>query len=145
MVGADIHDLKTDTGIVVPDLVINIHLMHTEEIVTQWFRCWEAGEIDRLPIANDFIHTSPFGTIRGKETYLNLVRANKDKFLGYEFRVMDALYDPGKACIRYQAVQGDFQLEVSEWHYVEEEKISRVIAYYHIGEIREDRQLSHTG
>ncbi len=45
------------------------------------------------------------------------------------------------ACIHYTARQGSFQLEVSEWHYIANNKISKIIAHYHIGEIRADRKI----
>ena len=38
-------------------------------------------------------------------------------------------------------VSGDFKLEVSEWHYISNNLIRQIIAYYHIGEIREERKL----
>ena len=42
----------------------------------------------------------------------------------------------------YTAKQEDFELEVTEWHYVKNNLIQKIIAYYNIpGEIREDRKL----
>ena len=117
--------------------------METKALVSQWFAQWEAGDFLNLPIAANFKHTSPFGTIDGKKAYLDLVQENKDKFLGYRFEIHDALYDPGRACVRYTGVQGDFRLDVSEWYYVKDGLIEEIIAYYHIGEVREERQLTN--
>ena len=103
-----------------------------------------AGDFLDLPIADNFKHTSPFGTIDGKKAYLDLVQENKDKFLGYHFDIHDAIYEEDKACVRYTGVQGDFTLDVSEWYYVKDGLIVEIIAYYHIGEIREERQLSES-
>lgn len=116
--------------------------MDSKKIVADWFEKWESGAYNKLPITSDFIHRSPFGIIEGKEEYLRVVNANQDKFLGYVFAIEDAMYDTDKACIRYKAVQGDFSLDVSEWHYIENGLIREVVAYYHIGEIREDRSLN---
>ena len=116
--------------------------MSTKEAVAQWFAAWEKGDLTRLPITRDFCHTSPFGTIEGKSTYLDLVEKNRDKFLGYHFDLHDALYGEDHACVRYTAMQGDFSLDVSEWYYMKEGLIAQIIAYYHIGELREDRQLN---
>lgn len=113
-----------------------------KELVTTWFKCWETGNLEDLPITDSFTHQSPFGTINGKQTYLDLVAGNKEKFLGYTFELLDAIYDKDKACVRYKAKQGtNFDLEVSEWYYRKGELIDSVVAYYHIGEIREERQL----
>lgn len=116
--------------------------MKSKELIKSWFEKWELGEFLNLPLAEHFKHTSPFGTIEGKEEYINLVRANKDKFLGYKFEILDATYEIDKGCIRYKAIQGDFSLDVSEWHYIENDLIKEIVAYYHIGEIREDRKLN---
>ena len=106
-----------------------------------WFEIWQKGDFLSLPIADDFKHTSPFGTIDGKKAYLDLVQANKDKFLGYEFVIHDVIAEDNHACVRYTAVQCDFSLDVSEWHYCNNGLIETVVAHYHIGEVRKDRQL----
>ena len=117
--------------------------MGLETLVKKWFAQWEAGDFLHLPVTENFRHTSPFGTINGKKEYLSLVEANKDKFLGYRFAIHDAMYGADKACVRYTATQGDFTLDVSEWYYAKEDLIEHIVAYYHIGEIRKDRQLTN--
>ncbi len=59
--------------------------MDAKTLVREWFDKWDQGDFLNLPLADDFKHTSPFGTIDGKEVYLNLVKENQDKFLGYKF------------------------------------------------------------
>ena len=116
--------------------------MNSESLIKEWFDKWEKGDYLNLPIAEHFKHTSPFGTIEGKTAYLDLVKANEDKFLGQTFELHDELYEHGHACVRYTARQGKgFSLEVSEWYYIKNGLIENIIAYYHIGEIRDDRKL----
>lgn len=117
--------------------------MDLKTIVNKWFHKWEEGDFTNLPISKNFKHTSPFGTISGKNEYISLVEDNKDKFLGYHFEIQDQIFDTKKACIRYRATKDDFTLDVSEWHYVENNLIKEIIAHYHIGEIREERKLSN--
>lgn len=116
--------------------------MNAQSLIRDWFDKWSSGDFRNLPIAEHFKHTSPFGTIHGKKEYLRLVEENQDKFLGYRFDLHDELYAGDRGCVRYTAVQGDFTLDVSEWHYVKNGLIEEIIAYYHIGEVREERQLS---
>ena len=119
--------------------------MQSKKLVEEWFRLWRTGDFNLLPISEDFTHISPFGTITGKHAYLNLVKQNKDKFLGYAFDIHDAIFESQKACIRYTARQGkEFSLDVSEWHYLKNDQIHQVIAHYHIGEVREDRALEES-
>ncbi|MEP1782359.1 nuclear transport factor 2 family protein [Reichenbachiella sp.] len=118
--------------------------MEAEHLVKTWFEKWDEGDFLHLPIADNFKHTSPFGTIDGKHAYLNLVQENMDKFLGYTFEIHDGIYKARQACVRYTAKQGEgFALDVSEWYYIRNNLIEEIVAYYHIGEIRQARQLSN--
>ncbi len=118
--------------------------MVLEKLVKQWFEAWDTGELENLPISEAFEHHSPFGIIAGKKAYLDLVEKNRSKFLGYSFEIVDAIYETHKACVRYVAKQGeDFKLDVSEWYYEKDGLFEKVIAYYHIGEIIEDRKLDN--
>lgn len=114
--------------------------MSPEEHIRFWFRKWEEGDFHNLNIADSFIHESPYGIIEGKANYLNIVEANQDKFLDHTFEIHDILEDETKACVRYTAQKPDFNLEVTEWHFIENDRISRIVSYYNIeGEISEDR------
>jgi hypothetical protein len=116
--------------------------MKAEILVQKWFECWEQGNLEQLPIADDFKHTSPYGTIKSKAAYLEIVKANRDKFLGHRFVMHDVFYGPDMACIRYSAIKEDFRLEVSEWHYMDNDLIHEIIAYYNIeGDISRERKL----
>ena len=116
--------------------------MNSENLVKLWFDKWEQGDYLDLPIAENFKHTSPFGIIKGKRAYLGLVRVNEDKFLGQKFELHDGIYKRDRACVRYTARQGqNFSLDVSEWYYMKNNLIEEIVAYYHIGEIRDERKL----
>lgn len=117
--------------------------MELKKLVDTWFAKWAAGDFMNLPVSENFQHTSPFGTIDSKAAYLDLVTANKDKFLGYRFQIHEGIFEGNKGCVRYTATQGDFKLEVSEWYYAKDGLIESIIAHYHIGEIRQDRQLEN--
>ena len=116
--------------------------MSMKALVNTWFERWEKGDFLDLPVTDDFRHVSPFGTIEGRNAYMDLVKANRDKFLGYRFEIHDGLYGEDKACVRYTAVQDTFRLDVSEWYYARDGLIAVIVAYYHIGEIRADRKLT---
>lgn len=116
--------------------------MDLEILVKEWFNKWEEGDFHNLPVTENFTHTSPFGIIKGKKEYISLVESNKDKFLGYYFEIQDEIYEKDRACVRYRAIQGDFKLDVSEWYYNNEDLIEKIVAYYHIGEIRNERKFA---
>ncbi|MET1260532.1 nuclear transport factor 2 family protein [Flagellimonas sp. DF-77] len=118
--------------------------MEVSKLVALWFAKWETGEYTKLPISEQFKHHSPFGIIKGRKAYMELVAANEDKFLGKTFTVHDTIYGKDKACVRYTAQQGDdFTLEVSEWYYIKNGQIDEIVAHYHIGDIRTDRAIEN--
>lgn len=102
------------------------------EITAKWFKAWESGDYRSIPVTEDFRHTSPYGTIVGKQPYLDLVSANEEKFLGHSFEFHDELYGDKSACVRYTARRKDFSLEVSEWYEFEGNLIKEIISYYNI-------------
>lgn len=116
--------------------------MRSKELVEHWFKIWEVGNFQDMPVSDDFVHVSPYGSISPKSTYMQLVNDNLDKFLGHRFEIHDAIYEENKACVQYSAIKDDFRLEVTEWHYIKDDLICKIVAYYNIeGEISEDRQL----
>jgi len=118
--------------------------MELKDLVKLWFNKWDNGDYLNLPISENFKHTSPFGIIEGKKIYLDLVKENEDKFLDQTFDIHDAIYEKDKACVRYTAKQGrSFSLDVSEWYYAKDNLIEEIVAYYHIGEIKDERQLKN--
>jgi len=116
--------------------------MNAESIIKKWFKKWEEGDYLTLPVSDNFKHTSPFGTIQPKEQYINVIKENKDKFLGYRFEIHDEIFEKDRACVRYTATKDDFSLDVSEWYYIKNGLIEEIISYYHIGEIRDERKLA---
>ncbi len=75
--------------------------MNNETLVRHWFEHWEEGNFMDLPLTNEFTHTSPFGVIQGKDSYLNIVESNREKFLGYQFDIKDELHGESSSCVRY--------------------------------------------
>lgn len=117
--------------------------MDTQTLVQQWFSVWTDGDFENIPVAEDFSHTSPYGTVEGRATYLELVVANQDKFLGNVFEIHDEIYAEDRAAVRYTLTNDQFSMDVSEWFYVEAGKIKSIVAYYNIpGEISATRKLN---
>ena len=116
--------------------------MEAKDLVALWFEKWENGDFMNLPISDNFVHTSPYGTINGKQQYVSLVEANREKFLGHQFQLHNILTSEDLVCVRYTAHQEQFTLEVSEWHFIGNGLINRVIAYYNIeGAKNPDRNI----
>ncbi|MBB6521458.1 nuclear transport factor 2 family protein [Pseudoteredinibacter isoporae] len=103
--------------------------------VEQWFECWNSGNIEDLPIADDFTHTSPFGTIEGKKRYLEIVAKNKQDFLGNTLIVTKQITEGTHVCVQFEQSNKNTGLEmtVCEWYELEGDVIKSIRSFYNIG------------
>ena len=104
--------------------------MESKYLTDLWFQYWAAGKFLELPISDQFQHVSPYGKIESKKAYLDLVRENRDLFLGNKIELKDAVYLSDKAVVRYTMTSPTHSMEVSEWIYIEDGAIKSIYAYY---------------
>lgn len=107
-------------------------------IVAKWFACWESGKLEELPIAEDFSHTSPFGTISPKSKYMDIVNKNKKDFLGNTLTVTRQIQDGDNVCVQFEQKNNNTGLEMTvwEWYVIEGDKIKEIRSFYNIGNAR---------
>ena len=48
--------------------------IEAERLARAWIDGWNAGEPEKIPLSGDFVHTSPFGRVKGRDKYLAWVR-----------------------------------------------------------------------
>ena len=104
-------------------------------VVTKWLSCWETGNIEELPIVDDFCHTSPFGTIESKQRYLEIVGKNKADFLGNTLTVINQIAQGNKVCVQFEQKNSNTGLEmvVCEWYTLEGNLIKEIRSFYNVG------------
>ncbi len=44
-----------------------------KRLAREWIEIWDRGEPRALPLADEFVHVSPFGRIEGRGRYLEVV------------------------------------------------------------------------
>lgn len=101
-----------------------------KKIIDSWFDAFRQKDISKLELAEDFVHASPFGEIKGREAYLNLVRENEEAFFSPVIEIIDVIENGDKFAVRY-LVNGN---PACDCIYVRNDKISAIYAYYHLGE-----------
>ena len=106
--------------------------------MAKWFECWESGKVEELPIAEDFRHTSPFGTIRPKSKYMDIVNKNKKDFLSNTLKVTRQIKDDNNVCVQFEQKNNntDLEMTVCEWYVIERDKITEIRSFYNIGNAR---------
>lgn len=110
-------------------------MLNLHPVVKKWFRCWEKGNIEELPIADDFSHTSPFGTIKPKAKYLEIVGKNRKDFLGNTLTVTQQIKEGSQVCVQFEQKNKNTGLEmtVCEWYVLEGDLIKEIRSFYNIG------------
>ncbi len=105
--------------------------------VAEWFSCWNTGDVDNLPITDDFRHTSPFGTIETKAAYLEIVDKNREAFLGNTLTLLKQVVDGNNVCVQFQQTRDDdpdFEMTVCEWYVLDGDRIKEIESFYNIGD-----------
>lgn len=102
----------------------------SRKLVDSWFDAFREKDISKLELAEDFVHTSPFGEIKGREVYLAMVRENSEAFFSPTIKLLDVIESDDKFAVRYLVNDNP----ACDCIYVHEGQISKIYSYYHVGE-----------
>ncbi len=101
----------------------------TRQLAKQWIEVWGRDDPATLPLADDFVHVSPFGTIEGRENYLEFIRPKTEGKVG-PIPVQDIFADGDRACVRYMMALPGGPLDCCDVVTVDGGNIASVHAYY---------------
>ena len=101
----------------------------SRKLVDSWFDAFRKRDITLLQLAEDFVHTSPFGEIKGRQVYLDLVRENEEAFFSPTLEILDVIGDGEKFAVRYLVNKNP----ACDCIYVQDGQISKIYSYYHVG------------
>ena len=101
----------------------------SRKIIDDWFDAFRQKDISLLKLADDFVHSSPFGDIVGGQRYLEIVRDNAEAFFAPTLDILDVIEDGNKFAVRY-LVDGN---PACDCIYVAEGAITKIHSYYHVG------------
>lgn len=102
----------------------------SRDLVDSWFAAFRERDLSKLTLAEDFVHSSPFGEIKGRDAYLKLVSENAEAFFRPELDILDVIEGGDRYAVRY-LVDGN---PACDCIYVDGGQISRIFSYYHVGE-----------
>lgn len=102
------------------------------QLVDDWFDAFRNKDISILDraLAEEFVHTSPFGEIKGRQAYLDLVRANGEAFFSPKITILDVLACGERFAARYLVDDNP----ACDCIYTKNGQISKIYSYYHLGE-----------
>jgi len=102
----------------------------SKKLVEAWFDAFRDKDISKLKLAEDFVHTSPYGEIKGRQVYLDMVRENSEAFFSPTIKTLDVFECGDKFAVRY-LVDGN---PACDCFYIQNGQISKIYSYYHLGE-----------
>lgn len=101
----------------------------SRKLVDAWFDAFRDKDISKLELAEDFVHMSPYGAIKGRKAYLDLVRENPEAFFSPVIKILDVIEGSDKFAVRYLVDENP----ACDCIYVRNGQIAEIYSYYHVG------------
>jgi hypothetical protein len=71
------------------------------QLFDDWFATFRENDISKLKLAEDFVHSSPYGVIDGCQVYLDLVKENSEAFFSPGIELLDVIESSDSFAVRY--------------------------------------------
>lgn len=104
-------------------------MTEAEQLARQWIELWNQGKPDDIPLATHFIHTSPFGVMKGREAYLRAVKPIAAANVT-DLQVITILASNSEASIRFIMKTPNGSVEVVDWVKCENGVITAIDSFY---------------
>ncbi len=99
------------------------------ELAHIWIDKWNEGDPDNIPLDKEFTHSSPFGTVSGREKYLEWVKPLAAKNVS-ALRIVRIIGDNDQAAIYFEMNTSEGWVPVVDWLDVKDGKILKIQSFY---------------
>lgn len=108
------------------------------ELAVLWIESWIEMDMERLRrnLAPDFVHTSPFGRLEGRESYLSTVEPMARKSV-VELAIKEVIASGNRAAIWFENRTAAGVVDSCDWVHVENDQIKEIRSFYDSARIRE--------
>jgi len=108
------------------------------ELAVRWVEAWNRMDMEwlRRRLAPHFVHTSPFGKLEGRDTYLETVEPMARKSV-MQLMVRDVIASGGQAAVWFENRTPKGGVESCDWVRVEDDFIKEIRSFYDTALIRE--------
>ncbi len=100
-----------------------------ERLARRWIEGWNAGTPEAIPLADGFVHTSPFGTIEGRDNYLATVKPMAATNVA-SLKIVRTLGSDRDAVIWFEMHTPNGVVQVSDWVRVDGNEIVAITSFY---------------
>ena len=107
------------------------------ELAVGWIEAWIKMDIAWLKaqLAPDFVHTSPFGRLQGRDNYLATVAPMAKKSV-QQLTIKDVIAAEGQAAIWFENQTPEGAIPSCDWIRVEHDLIKEIQSFYDSAKVR---------
>jgi len=101
------------------------------QLATGWIEAWNNYDMQwlRQNLAPDFVHTSPFGTLEGREFYLATVAPMAKKSV-QQLNIIQVIDAKNQAAIWFENVTEQGAVPSCDWLQIEDKQIKSIQSFY---------------
>ena len=107
-------------------------------LATGWIEAWIRMDMEwlRKHLAPDFVHTSPFGRLEGRESYLETVEPMARKSV-MKLEIKEVVAGEDQAAIWFENHTPNGVVDTCDWVRVEDGLIKEIRSFYDTAAVRE--------
>ncbi len=108
------------------------------ELARGWIEAWIRMDMEwlRERLAPDFVHTSPFGRLEGRDPYLQTVEPMARKSV-QELVIRDVIASGNQAAIWFENRTPKGVVDSCDWVRIENDRIQEIRSFYDSAAVRE--------
>jgi hypothetical protein len=110
-----------------------------ERLARAWIDGWNAGKPDKIPLAHNFAHTSPFGVVSGREKYLAWVKPLAARNVT-SLKIVKTLGNNSESAIWFEMMTPGGLVQVCDWVETDNGEIVAVTSFYDPSHVRKGHQ-----
>lgn len=100
-----------------------------EQLAHAWIQGWIDDCPDDIPLADDFVHTSPFGELTGRDHYLDTIKPASKRNVT-KLTIRQTLGNDKEAVIRFDMETPKGTIPCVDWISIEGNRITRIHSFY---------------
>jgi predicted SnoaL-like aldol condensation-catalyzing enzyme len=109
--------------------------MDAAELARIWIEAWSAGAPEGIPLTEDFTHTSPFGRIEGRETYLEFMQPMTGEG-AVPLTIVRVIREGDEAVVHYEMHLGSGPVHACDWIRAADGGIAEIHSFYDATDMR---------
>ena len=106
-----------------------------ESLARLWIECWNQSRPDDIPLAENFVHTSPFGRVEGREVYLEWVKPLAAQNVA-QLDIQRSMGTDDEAVVHFEMTTPTGVISVCDWVSVKDNEIVAVHSLYDASELK---------